>query len=104
MQENWTRIAGVADVSEGDMIPLMVGELSLALYHVDGAWFCTDNVCTHAYAMLTDGWLEDYMVECPLHNGQFDIRTGKALCAPVTEAIRTFAVRVEGDDVLLALP
>ena len=51
--------------------------LNLALYHVGDAWFCTDNICTHAFALLTDGWLEGHVIECPLHGGQFDIRTGK---------------------------
>ncbi len=67
-------------------------------------WFCTDNVCTHAFALLTEGWLEGHLIECPLHNGQFDVRTGKGMGAPITEDLRTYAVKIEGNDVLVALP
>ncbi len=102
--ENWTRVAGIGDVPDGEAIPLEVMGLDLALYHVDGAWFCTSNVCTHAYALLTDGWLDGHLIECPLHNGQFDVRTGKGMGAPITEDLQAFAVRIEGDDVLVALP
>ncbi|WP_010686996.1 non-heme iron oxygenase ferredoxin subunit [Methylobacterium mesophilicum] len=101
---NWTRIAGTGDVGEGEAVPVEVAGLSLALFRVDGAWYCTDNVCTHAYALLTDGWLEGCLIECPLHNGQFDVRTGEGQGAPIIEDLRTYPVRVEGDAVLVALP
>ena len=100
---NSTRIAGVDDVRDGEALPVEVMGLNLALYHVDGEWFCTDNVCTHAFALLTDGWLEGHLIECPLHNGQFDVRTGKGMSAPITEDLRTFPVQIEGSDVLVLL-
>jgi nitrite reductase/ring-hydroxylating ferredoxin subunit len=101
---SWTRVAGVEDVPEGTAIPIEIMGLQLALYHVGDEWFCTDNVCTHAFALLTEGWLEGHVIECPLHNGRFDVRTGKGLAAPITEDLRTFAVRLEGSEVLVALP
>jgi len=101
---NWTRIAGVDDVAEGEALPVEVMGLNLALYRVSGEWFCTDNVCTHAFVLLTDGWLEGHVIECPLHSGQFDVRTGKGLGAPITENLQTFSVRIEGSNVLVALP
>ena len=101
---NWTRVAGTEDLPDGEALPIEVMGLKLALYHVGGEWFCTDNVCTHAFALLTEGWLEGHLIECPLHNGQFDVRTGKGMGAPITEDLQTFAVRIEGSDVLVALP
>ncbi|MGV6874543.1 non-heme iron oxygenase ferredoxin subunit [Pseudochelatococcus sp. B33] len=101
---DWIEAASVADAAESEMLPVELNGRSLALYHVNGEWFCTDNICSHAYALLTDGWLDDYTVECPLHNGQFDIRTGRGLCAPIEEDISTFPVRVEGEKVLVGLP
>ena len=100
---NWTRIAGVEDVPEGEARPVEIMGLNLALYHVGDEWYCTDNVCTHALALLTEGWLEGYVIECPLHNGQFDVRTGRGLGAPITEDLRTYPIRVEGGDVLAVL-
>jgi naphthalene 1,2-dioxygenase system ferredoxin subunit len=101
---NWTRVAAVSDVPEGEPVPVEVGDRQLALYRIGDEWFCTDNVCTHAFALLSDGWLEGHVIECPLHNGQFDIRTGRGLCAPITDDLQTFPVRVDGDDLLVGLP
>lgn len=101
---DWIEVASMSDVEDGGMLSLGLNGRSLALYHVAGEWFCTDNICSHAYALLTDGWLEDHVVECPLHNGQFDIRTGKGLCAPIEADIATFPVRLQAGKVLVGLP
>ncbi len=101
---NWTRVAGVEDVADGEALPVEVMGLQLALYHVGDDWFCTDNVCTHAFALLTDGWLEEHVIECPLHGGRFDVRSGRGMSAPITEDLQTFVVKIEGNDVLVALP
>lgn len=101
---NWTRVAAVKDVPEGTALPVEINGLQLAVYHVEGGGYhCTDNVCTHAFALLTDGWLEGCMVECPLHAGQFDVRTGKGQGAPIEEDLKTFPVKIEGNDILVAL-
>ncbi len=100
---NWIRVAS-ADLALGEMLAVEVGRTSLAIYHLDdGSWHVTDNVCTHAFAMLTDGWLDGAEIECPLHAGRFDVRTGKALCPPVEEPLRTYPVRVEGDAVMVRM-
>lgn len=97
----WTRIADANAVEEGDCMPVeLPGVPPLALFRHEGSYFVTDNVCTHATATLTDGFFEDGCIECPLHQGSFDVRTGKAQCAPVTEDIKVYPLRVEGDDLL----
>ncbi len=101
---DWIRVASISDAADGEAIGVEIMGLNLALYHVGGEWFCTDNVCTHAFALLVDGWLEGHVIECPLHAGQFDIRTGKGLGEPIETDLQTFAVRVEGDAVMIALP
>ena len=103
MTEEWTRLAGTGDVAEGEVVAVEMMGLNLALYQVDGAYFCTDNVCSHAYALLSEGWLEGHLIECPLHNGQFDVRTGKGMGSPITEDIRSYPVRVEGEDIFIAI-
>jgi nitrite reductase/ring-hydroxylating ferredoxin subunit len=101
----WVRVAGVKQVAEGEMLATEAGGRKIAVIHLEnGDWSAIENVCTHAYALLTDGWLDGDSVECPLHAGRFDVRTGKALCAPVDEDVATFPVRVEGADVLVGLP
>jgi len=100
---NWTRVAAAEEVPEGEPWAVEVQGRQLALYRVDGEWFCTDDVCTHAFALLSEGWLDGHVIECPLHAGQFDIRTGRGLCPPITDDLQTFPVRVEGDAVLVDL-
>jgi len=100
---NWTRIASTAELQDDEPLPIVVGERRIALYRYNGEIYATDNVCTHAYSLLSDGFLEDGCIECPLHQARFDIRTGKVLCAPATQDIRTYPVRVDGDDILLAI-
>ena len=103
MTENWTDAAALADVPEGDVMAVQVAGKEIALYEVDGEVFATDNICTHGAARMSDGFLEGREIECPLHQGKFDVCTGQALCAPLTENIKTYAVRIENMRVMLKL-
>ncbi|MEJ8824447.1 non-heme iron oxygenase ferredoxin subunit [Variovorax humicola] len=100
---NWTDAATVDDVPTDDVIGMIVAGKDLALYSVEGEVFATDNICTHGHARLCEGFLEGHEIECPLHQGKFDVRNGKPTCAPVTEAIRSYPVKIEGGRVWLAL-
>ncbi|MEJ8859221.1 MULTISPECIES: non-heme iron oxygenase ferredoxin subunit [Variovorax] len=100
---NWTDAATVEDVPADDVIGMIVAGKDLALYSVEGEIFATDNICTHGHARLCEGFLEGHEIECPLHQGKFDVRNGKPTCAPVTEAIRSYPVKIEGGRVWLAL-
>jgi nitrite reductase/ring-hydroxylating ferredoxin subunit len=90
-----------AEREDGEVIAIALGDRQIALYKLDGEIFATDNTCTHAQACLSEGWLEDGIIECPLHQGRFDLRTGKGLGAPIDKDLTTFRVRTEGDDVLV---
>ena len=103
MAENWIDAAALADVPEGDVVGVVVGGKDIALYEVDGEVFATDNVCTHGQARMSDGFLEGREIECPLHQGRFDVCTGAALCAPLTDNIKTYTVRIENMRVMLKL-
>lgn len=102
--EHWIEIATMADVPTGTVLGVETMGLSLAVYHLaDGTVCVTENVCTHAYALLSDGWLDGGVIECPLHAGQFDVRTGQGLGAPIGTDLRVFRVRRDGDAILIAL-
>lgn len=103
MSENWIDAAALSDVPEGDVIGVLVAGRDIALYEVEGEVFATDNACTHGHARMSDGFLEGREIECPLHQGKFDVCSGKALCAPLTENIKTYAVRIENMRVMLKL-
>jgi len=102
--DNWIWVAAVSDVAKGTAIPVEIMGMSLAVYHLDdGSVWVTDNICTHAFALLTDGWFEGHLIECPLHAGQFDVRTGKGCGSPIEKDLKTFPVRIEGENVLVGL-
>ncbi|HWT17697.1 MAG TPA: non-heme iron oxygenase ferredoxin subunit [Variovorax sp.] len=99
----WTEAAAVDEVPADDVVGMQVGGRDIALYNVDGRIYATDNVCTHGHARLCEGFLEGHEIECPLHQGKFDVRNGKPTCAPVTEAIRSYPVKIDAGRVFLSL-
>src|SRR5271170_6853968 len=100
----WVTVAQLADVGEGEVLGVEIGDKSIALYNLDSEIYATDNICTHAFALLSDGWLDGDCIECPLHSGRFEIKTGKGLGAPIPCDLKTFPVRVVGDEVQVQLP
>jgi len=98
-QTGWVRVAARSGLNEGDVLGVDVAGRSIALYEVDGEVYATDNICTHAYARLSDGWLDGDAIECPLHAAHFDVRTGKVLSPPAMDDLKTYPVRVTGDDI-----
>lgn len=103
MSTDWTLAARRADLPEDDVIGVTLQGRDIALYAVGGEVFATDNICTHADARLCDGFLDGHEIECPLHQGKFDVRDGKPLCDPVTEAVRTYPVKIEDGQVFIRL-
>lgn len=99
----WQKAASFADLREDAVIGVDLGAVPVALYRLGDEVFATHGICTHALAFLRDGFVEDGKVECPLHQGLFDIRSGRALCAPLTKDVRTYAVKRVGDDIFVDL-
>ena len=100
---SWVRAAARSDLAEGEVIGVEVAGHSIALYDADGNLFATDNICTHAYACLSDGWLDGEVIECPLHAARFDIRSGKVLDPPATEDLKTYPVRIVDGEIQVRL-
>jgi naphthalene 1,2-dioxygenase ferredoxin component len=99
----WVRAAARSDLAEGEVIGVEVAGRSIALYDADGNLFATDNICTHAYACLSDGWLDGEVIECPLHAARFDIHSGKVLDPPATEDLKTYPVRIVDGEIEVRL-
>jgi naphthalene 1,2-dioxygenase ferredoxin component len=95
MDKQWTKVIEVSAVPADDVTAINAAGQELAIYGVGGEVFVTDNVCTHGHARLCDGFLDGHEIECPLHQGKFDVRSGKAMCEPLTEDIRTYPVKIE---------
>jgi naphthalene 1,2-dioxygenase system ferredoxin subunit len=92
----WVDALSADDLPTDDVIGIVVAGRNLAIYAVEDAVYATDNLCTHGHARLCDGFLEGHEIECPLHQGRFDVRDGRALCNPATEALRSYPVKIEG--------
>ena len=99
----FVRVACIADVPKGRMLEINIGSRNVLLCHTGEGWFAVDNVCTHAYAKLSEGRLRKTRLICPLHGGSFDCRTGAAIGSPAVVALRTYAVRVIDQEVQIAL-
>ncbi|TXH78596.1 MAG: non-heme iron oxygenase ferredoxin subunit [Thiothrix sp.] len=101
MNNNWIEALALSAVPEGDVTAVKINGKEIALYEVAGEIFATDNLCTHGHARLSDGFLEGKEIECPLHQGRFDVCTGKALCAPLNEDIKIYPVKVDNGRVFV---
>lgn len=75
----------------------------LAIFNLDGEFLVTSNICTHEVALLTDGYFEGGIVECAMHGGSFDVRTGEAKRLPCRERLQTFAVVVKDGQVFVKI-
>ena len=96
-EENWHKAANKEDILEDEPIRVQIGEEDIAIYKIGNNYHATSNICTHAYASMVDGFQEGEEIECPLHEGRFNIKTGEALCAPVTDPLKIFEVKIEGE-------
>jgi nitrite reductase/ring-hydroxylating ferredoxin subunit len=96
-------VARADELAPGEVKRVEFGGRGIALFNVDGRFYAINDMCTHMRARLSDGYVDGDIVECPLHFGKFDIRTGKALSAPCTVAVRTYTVERDGDSVSVVL-
>ena len=96
-------VARVGDVRKGKVKTFQVGDHEIALCNVEGTYFATQDLCSHDGGPLGEGELWDYNIECPRHGGRFDVRTGQVTALPPVFPIKTFPVRVEGDDIQVAI-
>ncbi|WP_024519150.1 non-heme iron oxygenase ferredoxin subunit [Bradyrhizobium sp. Tv2a-2] len=102
MSETWQHICPAVKLGEGESLGFKFGEQRLALYRVDDQIFATDDVCPHAFALLSTGFLDGHVIECPLHAGMFDVRTGKCTSGGYRD-VRTFAVEVREGEIYINL-
>lgn len=101
MPETFVKVARTADIQPGTMKCVRVGGRPILIANVDGAFYATDDTCTHEDTSLSRGHLAGDVVKCPLHNSRFNVRTGEVLEDPAEENLRTYALRVEGEDILV---
>lgn len=99
----WVRVCGTEDIDEEDVIRWDHGDRSFAVYRTERGYFATDGYCTHEAQHLGDGLVMGTVIECPLHQGRFDIPSGRALTPPVCVDLKTYPVKVEDGGVFVQL-
>lgn len=98
------RACSTEDIEEEDVLRFDHGDKTYAIYHgPDGNFYATDGYCTHEKAHLGDGLVDEYEIECPLHHGAFDYRTGDPTVAPACVQLKTYPVSVEDGDVFFTI-
>ena len=101
---DFVKVAQVSEIKPGEMISVDFSGDAVLVANVDGVIHACDDICSHAYASLSEGDLNGAEVECPLHGALFNIATGEALTPPAESPVKVFQVQVEGDDILVAPP
>jgi 3-phenylpropionate/trans-cinnamate dioxygenase ferredoxin subunit len=100
---NFVRIAAVSELAPGDRLVVEIDGRWIALFNIDGEFHAIADICTHDDGPLAEGELYDHVIECPRHGATFDVRTGEVLSFPAITPIPSYEVKIEGDDVLVAL-
>jgi len=90
-----------SDVAEGTAIMVESDGLELAVYHVEGQFYVTDNLCTHGPGKLSEGYLDGHVIECDFHNGAFDIRNGEVVAPPCMVRLKTYRVLPDPGNVII---
>ena len=94
-------LCSTSDVAPGSALKVEIGDLVLAVFNVGGEFYVIDDTCTHGPGSLSEGYIEDDVVECNFHNGQFNIRTGEVVSPPCMIPIKTYPVSVVDDRVTI---
>ena len=100
----FVKVAQVGDLAPGEMMAVDVGQERILLANVDGNVHAIEDICSHAYASLSEGDLNGEEVECPLHGSAFNLLTGEAMSPPADESVKVYQLRIEGPDILLGPP
>ena len=97
----FVRVASVGDLEDDETMQVDVGDEQVLLAKLDGAFYAIGEECTHEGGPLSQGWVEEGQVECPLHGAQFDLKSGNFTAPPAADPVKSYPVKVEGDDVLV---
>ena len=99
----WIDVAAIDDIEDGVPLAAEANGTPIALFRVEDEFFALYDLCSHGAARLSDGFVEDKCVECPLHQGLIDLASGEPRSAPITEPVKSYPTRVVGDRIEVAL-
>jgi len=97
----WTKVAKTSDIPNAQIRTFKAGEKKIAVARLEDGFFAVDDICTHAQCSLGEGAMIDHEVECPCHGSRFDVRSGSVRFLPATVPVKTYPVKVEGEEILV---
>ena len=95
MSDNWVEVAKTDAIEMEDLIRFDHGDKTFCVYRIEDGYFATDGMCTHEDVHLEDGLVSGEEIECPMHMGVFNIKTGKVVMDPPCKDLKTFKVKEE---------
>jgi nitrite reductase (NADH) small subunit len=98
----FVKVADLSDLGPGACKAVEAGGKTIALFNVEGTVYALDNTCLHQGGPLGEGMLEGEVVTCPWHMWEYNVRTGEKVENPELK-VATYEVRVEGNDIKVAL-
>lgn len=104
MEKQFLTVAPVSEIPPGERLVIGIGRKWIAIFNIDGQYYAIEDRCTHDDGPLAEGELEGCEVICPRHGARFDVTNGKVTAPPALIDVPTYEVRVEGDEVQIAVP
>ena len=99
----WIRVAPLDEINDEDVTRFDHAEKTFAIYRMGNQLYASDGLCTHEQAHLAEGFLFDYEIECPKHNGRFDIRDGRATRIPACVNVRIYRTKVVDGNIYIEI-
>jgi 3-phenylpropionate/trans-cinnamate dioxygenase ferredoxin component len=99
----FVRACSLADVPDGGAVRVLLDGVPVAIVRSDGEVYAIHDVCSHANVALSEGEVEGRTIECWLHGSRFDLVSGRPTGLPATQPVPVYPVKIEGDDVYVAL-
>jgi 3-phenylpropionate/trans-cinnamate dioxygenase ferredoxin subunit len=99
----FVRVASISELPVGGLLGVNVAGDRLVLARTESGVRAFQGICTHQYAVLAEGEIEKGVLWCPYHGAGFDVDTGEPVCLPATEPLRRYEVRVDGEEILVAM-
>ena len=93
----WIEVGKTDSIEIEDLIRFDHADKTFCIYRIEDGYFATDGICSHEAVHLEDGLVIDGEIECPMHQGIFDIKSGKAISPPACEDLKTYPIKVEND-------
>ena len=101
--QKWINVCPLDDIDDEDVRRFDHAGRTFAVYRYEDKVYASDGLCTHEQVHLSGGLVMEHVIECPKHNGRFDIRDGRALGAPVCVNLKTYPARIEGGEIQIQL-